>query len=150
MLIMITIKIMIMGVRDSKVYSPAKNTYDTFETRRAESTSRWHLTSIGNSIVEIRRSYDRLISTMGFSILVRRHLYIESGPWIQIAELPCEAGILGVFCEFKIWTAFYVHRCTSMYTNNTMLTKDHVTSTLYRYFMQSYATQRWPFWTAKL
>ena len=31
--------------------------------------------------MEIRRSYDRLISTMGFPILVRRHLYIESGPW---------------------------------------------------------------------
>ena len=31
--------------------------------------------------MEIRRSYDRLISTMGFPILVRRHLYIVSGPW---------------------------------------------------------------------
>ena len=31
--------------------------------------------------MEIRRSYDRLISTMGFPILVRLHLYIESGPW---------------------------------------------------------------------
>ena len=30
--------------------------------------------------MEIRRSYDRLISTMGFPILVRCHLYIESGP----------------------------------------------------------------------
>ena len=30
--------------------------------------------------MEIRRSYDRLISTMGFPIPVRRHLYIESGP----------------------------------------------------------------------
>ena len=29
-----------------------------------------HLTNIGNPIVEIRRSYDRLISTMGFPILV--------------------------------------------------------------------------------
>ena len=29
--------------------------------------------------MEIRRSYDRLISIMGFPILVRRHLYIESG-----------------------------------------------------------------------
>ena len=29
--------------------------------------------------MEIRRSYDRLISTMGFPILVRQHLYIESG-----------------------------------------------------------------------
>ena len=28
----------------------------------------------------MRRSYDRLISTMGFPILVRWHLYIESGP----------------------------------------------------------------------
>ena len=29
--------------------------------------------------MEIRRSYDRLISTMAFPILVRWHLYIESG-----------------------------------------------------------------------
>ena len=49
-------------------------------TLGAESIKRCHLTSIGNPIVEIRRSYDRLISTMGFPILVRRHLYIESGP----------------------------------------------------------------------
>ena len=46
----------------------------------ADSILRCHLTSIGNPIVEIRRSYDRLISTMGFPILVRRHLYIEWGP----------------------------------------------------------------------
>ena len=38
--------------------------------------------SIENPIVEIRRSYDRLISTMGLSILVRRYLYIESEPWL--------------------------------------------------------------------
>ena len=31
--------------------------------------------------MEIRRSQDRLISTMGFPTLVRRQLYIESGPW---------------------------------------------------------------------
>ena len=37
-------------------------------------------TCIGNPIVEIRRSYDRLISKMGFPMLVRWHLYIESGP----------------------------------------------------------------------
>ena len=33
------------------------------------------LAGIGNPIVEIRRSHDRLISTMGFPILVRCHLY---------------------------------------------------------------------------
>ena len=49
----------------------------------AESIWRCHLTSIGNNFVEIRRSYDRLISTMGFPILVRRHIYIESGPWLS-------------------------------------------------------------------
>ena len=30
--------------------------------------------------MEIRRCYDHLISTVGFPIMVRRHLYIESGP----------------------------------------------------------------------
>ena len=41
-----------------------------------------NLTSIGNSIVEIRRSYDCLISTVGFPILLRWHLYTEPGPWL--------------------------------------------------------------------
>ena len=35
---------------------------------------------MGIPIVEIRRSYDRLISTMVFPILTRRHLFVESGP----------------------------------------------------------------------
>ena len=39
--------------------------------------------------MEIRRSYDRLISTMGFPILVRWHLYIESGPWLLNLFLCC-------------------------------------------------------------
>ena len=47
--------------------------------RGPDSTYRWHLTSIGNPIAEIRRSYDRLISTIEFPILARWHLYIESG-----------------------------------------------------------------------
>ena len=38
------------------------------------------LTSIENPIVEIRRSHDRLISTMGISILARLNFYIESSP----------------------------------------------------------------------
>ena len=36
-----------------------------------DSTPRCRLTSIGNPIVKIRRSYNRLISTMGFPILVK-------------------------------------------------------------------------------
>ena len=38
--------------------------------------------------MEIRRSADRLISTMEFPILIRRHLYIESGP-----RLPAAIGL---------------------------------------------------------
>ena len=52
-----------------------------FGSQGPDSIKRSHLTSIGNPIVEIRRSYDRLISTIGFPIPVRWHLYIESGPW---------------------------------------------------------------------
>ena len=37
-------------------------------------------TSITNSFVEIRWFYDSLISTVAFSIPVRRHINIESGP----------------------------------------------------------------------
>ena len=34
----------------------------------------------GNSTAEIQWSYDCLISTMEFPILVKRYFYIESGP----------------------------------------------------------------------
>ena len=39
------------------------------------------LTSRGNPIVQIRRSYDRLISTLGFPLLERWHIYINSAHW---------------------------------------------------------------------
>ena len=60
----------------------AINTMATTVTWSDQEGSIWrcHLTSIGNPIVKIRRSYDRLISTMGFAILARWQLYIESGP----------------------------------------------------------------------
>ena len=53
----------------------------------ADSIKRCHLTSIGNPIVEIRRSYDRLITTMGFPILIRCNLYIESVPCSMLFSL---------------------------------------------------------------
>ena len=64
-----------------------------------DSIWRWHLTSIGNPIVEIRRSYERLISTMGFPILVRWQLYIESGPWWHQVIWPKQL-IMGQFIWF--------------------------------------------------
>ena len=39
-----------------------------------------HLTTIGNPIMEIRWSYEQLISAIGFPKLVRWHLYIVSEP----------------------------------------------------------------------
>ena len=43
-----------------------------------------HLTSIGNPIVDIRRSYNHLISTMGFPILARWHLFILNPALVYI------------------------------------------------------------------
>ena len=45
------------------------------------------------SSVEIRRSYDRLISTMGFPILIKPHLYIESGLWSFVVYVVIHACI---------------------------------------------------------
>ena len=56
-------------------------------SERPDSILRCHLTSVGNPIVEIRRSYDRLISTMWFPILIRQHLYIESGTRISFCTM---------------------------------------------------------------
>ena len=63
----------------------------------ADSISKFHITGIGNPIWEIRRSYDRLISTLGFSLLVRWHIYIEAMPWFSgdieyIRELCTQLG----------------------------------------------------------
>ena len=55
--------------------------------------------------MEIRRSYDRLISTMGFPILVRRHLYIESRSW-SLVLLPWVSSIVEMCSRFC--HSFYV------------------------------------------
>ena len=55
--------------------------------------------SIGNSIVEIRRSYDRLISTMEFPMLVRCHLYIESGSRLNLASGQLQPNMVWELCS---------------------------------------------------
>ena len=68
------------------------------------SISRYHLTSIGKSIVEKRRYHDRLISTMGFPILVIQHFILNQGPDCELSdrsplmyllELPSKPPTLG-------------------------------------------------------
>ena len=62
--------------------------------------------------MEIRRSYDRLISTMGFPLLVRWHLYIESGPrchCVHVMSMPalwnwsreCHLGQFPLLNQFR-------------------------------------------------
>ena len=48
--------------------------------------------------MEIRCYYNRLISTMGFPILVRWHLYIEVGPWggLNINMSSCQIPMLEI------------------------------------------------------
>ena len=57
---------------------------------------------MGTLIVEIRRSYDRLISTMGFPMPVRWYLYIDSGPWM----LP--AAHIAQNDDVMTWKSFFV------------------------------------------
>ena len=75
-----------------------------------------------NSIVEIRRSYDRLTSTVGFPILVR-HLYIESGPralscihryyvTTMADEIVSSHGIdcVGLLCPSSPWASYQMRK----------------------------------------
>ena len=59
--------------------------------------------------MEIRWSYGRLFSTVGFPILVRQHLYIESGPWLcthasvnLVTMVPGHVICLFMTCLFNI------------------------------------------------
>ena len=70
-----------------------------FMGQGTDSIKRCHLTSIGNPIVEIRRSNEHLISTMGCPILVRRHLYIEWRP-----RLPWDKSCLSMTISWHLPT----------------------------------------------
>ena len=61
-----------------------------------------------NPIVETRWSYDGLISSLGFLILIRRHLFIESGP-------RCQLPVKVLYC-FKPWIYMYRVFVSSGYT----------------------------------
>ena len=99
-----------------------------------DSIKRCRLTSIGNPIVEIRRSQDRLTSTMGFLILVRCHLYIESGPrtvtvysYAKIClllpkRLPCYQTFTKVcFCRFTNYRNIFCGRGLHAYKRLTFI-----------------------------
>ena len=67
--------------------------------------------------MEIRRSYDRLISTVGFPILVRWYLYIGSGPWrystsVHMVERhhSCNWNILSNHDVFWSWLYVFCYR----------------------------------------
>ena len=70
--------------------------------------------------MEIRRSYDRLISTMGFPILVRWHLYIESGPWSVIPEHASANDMAPILATSHKQAQYGLHR--QMYIKHTLST----------------------------
>ena len=55
-----------------------KNTLPCHNSGNKHQNNPWALSQYKDAILPV--SYDRLTSTMGFPILVRWHLYIESGP----------------------------------------------------------------------
>ena len=76
---------------------------------------RCNLTSKGKPIVEIRWSYDRLISTMGFPIPVRWHIYIESGLRSQLCHytVTFATETLQILPPFLAW-GWQVHKNMSV------------------------------------
>ena len=61
--------------------------------------------------MEIRRSHDRLISTRGFPILVRWHLYIESGP-CYLHVCPCSYKMLRLVGGISLQRDSKLHKGT--------------------------------------
>ena len=83
--------------------------------------------------MDIRQSYDLLISTLWFPVLVRQYLYIESEPWL-IFRCSCYQGKVAVFvvicymCESSVIQGSPV-RTQSVFSE--VLTVDTRYSTLY-------------------
>ena len=65
--------------------------------------------------MEIRRPYDRLISTKGFHILVRWHLYIESGPRCH-NNIFWSVGFMGKKSDRRIQYTYLISFFTSFIT----------------------------------
>ena len=89
----------IQGCRDLKSVPNAftwpllAKTCDIKASSSAPSQYKDCLLGYGISIIKIRLSWDRLIFMVGIPILVRRHLYAETGPWFHkifaISSKPC-------------------------------------------------------------
>ena len=61
----------------------------------------WRLSSIGNPIVEIRRSYDRLISIMGFLILVSPQWNFQYS-WTSLYQIKVQYIFLWEFADWLL------------------------------------------------
>ena len=72
--------------------------------------------------MEIRRSFDRLISTMGFPILVWQHLYIESGPRYAQGHQYIHNSDFAVWCMprflfISLWAILSTHHLWDAFNN---------------------------------
>ena len=76
---------------------------------------------IGNPIVEIRQSSDRLISTMGFPIQIECHLYVESGPKLSHNYLIIIIKFPISKCIYIYWNRACLVPSHYLYTNTDLL-----------------------------
>ena len=84
-------------------------------------------------IVEMERFYDRLISTMGFPVLVRRHLYLEPGPRIFAATVhSCTVSIYmaRIPIQIQIWNS----RLVLIYVMDESVTGVHMNASYIWYY----------------
>ena len=98
--------------------SPEDNTQDqhtgplwqeSTSNQGANLIQRCFLSTIENPIVEIRRSCNHLVSIMGFPLLVRWHLFIESGP-SGSSEKRCHWCVKCVHVMSSSWWPFFTEQ----------------------------------------
>ena len=95
----------------------------------------------------IRQSHNCHISTMGFLIMVRRHLYIESGPWLQCVEwveifVECQWYCIGLVKDCSSSSALTVgimQSCTKL----TILFPEHKCETAPDYPLSMQVSDSW-------
>ena len=86
--------------------------------------------------MEIRRSYDRLISTMGFPIPVRCHLNIESGPCTSPTQVNYR---MDVCCGSICGTKYHVMSRDYGDLRSHTLAVMHI----WKYYLPCYVTRLW-------
>ena len=89
---------------------------DLVECNSNETGSRLNIKIVFTGMVipklKIKWSWDRLIYNMGIPILLRRHLYIATTPWLLVNNESKDAMYMLVYARFSHSVQFCVHNTT--------------------------------------